>query len=117
MRIDLANNIKLGDIVYNCFMDELVIATIDKHVDSKQIFFGTIDTRLHRANYDSNDVYLKNLEDETDDEKAWVGWAKNNRDFFETFDHIETMKEIYKTGFCQGFEYKRKISTEEMLQK
>jgi hypothetical protein len=117
MRIDLADNIKLGDIVYNCFMDELVITTINKQIDSKQIFFGTIDTRLHRAIYDSSDVYLKNLEDETDDEKAWVNWAKDNRDFFDEFDHIETMREIYKIAFCDGFEYKKRISFEEYMQK
>jgi hypothetical protein len=117
MRIDLADNIKLGDIVYNCFMDELVITTINKHIDSKKIFFGTIDTRLRRASYDSNNVYLKNLEDEADDEKAWVNWAKDNRDFFDEFDHIETMKEVYKIAFYNGFEYKRQTIFQEQMQK
>lgn len=117
MRIDLAKNVKVGDVVYNCFMDELVITLINKDVNSTEIFFGTVDTRLHRASYSSNDIYLKNLEEESDDEKAWVNWAKDNRDFFDEFDHIETMKEVYKTAFCHGFEHKRKITFEEMMQK
>jgi hypothetical protein len=116
MRIDLADNLKVGDIVYNCFMDELVITSIIKNV-SKRIFFGTVDTRLHAASYDSSDLYLKNLEDETDDEKSWVEWAKNNRDFFDEFDHIETMKDLYKIGFCRGFEHRQKITFEEAMQK
>lgn len=116
MRIDLANNVKVGDIVYNCFMDELVVTSIYGKGSSK-IVFSTIDTRLHRSNYNFSDLYLKDLEDETDDEKAWVNWAKDNRDFFDDFDHIETMKEVYKTAFCHGFEHNRKYSYEEIMQK
>lgn len=117
MRIDLADNIKVGDIVYNCFMDELVVTSIRKETSDRQIVFGTVDTRLYRSSYDSNDVYLKDLIDESDDEKSWIEWAKNNRDFFDEFDHLETMKEVYKTAFCNGFEHRRKIKLEEMMQK
>lgn len=117
MRLDVAIDLKIGDVVYNCFMDELVITSINRVVDSNKIFFSTVDTRLHRASYDSNNIYLKNLEDETDDEKSWVNWAKDNRDFFDEFDHIETMKEVYKTAFCHGFEHRRKYSYEEQMQK
>lgn len=116
MRIDIARSIKAGDIVYNCFMDELVVTSIFEK-SSNQIVLGTIDTRLNRASYDSNDLYISNLEDESDDEKAWVNWAKDNRDFLNEFDHIETMKEIYKVAFCHGFEYKRQVTFEEMMQK
>lgn len=117
MRIDLADALNVGDIVYNCFMDELVITSINKITNSKQIFFGTIDTRLNKASYDSKDVYLKNLEDESDDEKAWVNWAKDNRIFFDEFDNMESMKQIYKIAFCHGYEHKKKISFEEAMQK
>jgi hypothetical protein len=115
MRHDLASGVKLGDTIYNCFMDTLVVTSI--YVNDNTIVFSTIDTRLNRASYDSNDVYLSDLEGETDDEKSWVNWSKENRDFFEEFDHIETMKEIYKIGFCNGFEYKRQIAFEEIMQK
>ena len=117
MRIDLADSIKLGDIVYNCFMDELVVTSIKKDIHDKRIVFGTVDTRLYRSSYDSNDVYLKDLIDESDDEKSWVNWAKDNRDFFDEFDHMETMKEIYKTAFCNGYEFKKRISHQEAMQK
>jgi hypothetical protein len=121
MRIDLAQGVKIGDTIYNCFMDKLVVSSISKKVgdDGKfhSIVFGTVDTRLHNANYDPVDVYFEDLYGESDDEKSWVEWAKNNRDFFAEFDHIETMKEIYKTGFCRGFDYKKQLTYEEMMQK
>lgn len=121
MRIDLAHNVKVGDKVYNCFMDELVITSIYHDLKDEsgfhKIVFGTVDTRLHRASYDSSELYLQDLEGESDEEQSWVNWAKDNRDFFLEFDHIETMKEIYKTGFGNGFQHKRKISFEEMMQK
>lgn len=121
MRFDLVNSIKLGDTVYNCFMDTLIVSSIRKEVADNggfhRILFDTVDTRLHHATYDSNDIYLNDLYGESDDEKSWIAWAKDNRDFFIEFDHIETMKEIYKIAFCNGFDYKRKITFEEAMQK
>jgi hypothetical protein len=117
MRLDLAADIKVGDTVYNCFMDALVVTSIYHNVSEHTFVFSTIDTRLNRANYAHEDIYLSDLADETDDEKSWVSWAKDNKDFFDTFDHIETMKEIYKVGFCKGFEHKQQISFEEQMQK
>ena len=121
MRIDLANDIKVGDTICNCFMDRLVVTSIRKDISDTnkfhRIIFGTVDTRLNRASYDSVDVYFDDLHGETDDEKSWVSWAKENRDFFDEFDHIETMKEIYKTAFCNGYEHKKKITFEETMQK
>lgn len=121
MRIDLADNIKIGDTIYNCFMDSLVVSSITKQVSDDsgyhKIIFDTIDTRLNHIKYDANDLYLHDLYGESDDEKSWINWAKENRDFFAEFDHIETMREIYKIGFCNGFEHKRKTLHEELMQK
>lgn len=121
MRIDLANDIKIGDIVYNCFMDEIVVTSISKdftiNEKPKRVFFGTIDTRLYKASYDSNDVYHKDLSDESDEEKSWITWATNNREIVESLDDLELGKKMYKIGFANGFKYKHEISIEEMLQK
>jgi hypothetical protein len=117
MRIDIANNLKIGDIIFNCFMDELIVTSIHKDIKSQQVFFGTVDTRLNKQSYNFRDVYDKDFTDESDDEKAWVNWAQDNRDFFDEFDHIETMREVYKTAFCHGFEHKQRIKFEEAMQK
>ena len=115
MRIDLANNIKVGDTIQNCFMDNMVVTSIYK--DDSKIVFSTIDTRLCRSSYSYKDVYLSDLYGESDEEKSWINWIQNNRDTADTFDDIENCKKMYKIGFADGFHYKRQISMEEMLQK
>ena len=117
MRIDLADMIKPGDKIYNCFMEPLIVTSIYKDVMKQKIIFSTLDTRLNRAGYSYTDAYLEDLEGESDDEKSWINWATNNNDILSGVDDIETCKEFYKIGFCQGFEFKRKITAQEALQK
>lgn len=115
MRIDLANNIKIGDIVYNCFMDEVVVTSI--YSDDKKIIFSTIDTKLYRRGYDSKDVYFSDLYGESDEEKSWINWINNNKDQVDQLDDIENSKKMYMIGFSDGFAYKQKIKFEEIMQK
>jgi hypothetical protein len=118
MRIDIANTVHIGDIVYNCFMEPLkVIERTDLLDDPHSVKFKVKDPHDNDHDYDSNDLYLEKLDDESDEEKSWVDWAKDNKDFFELFDHISTMKEIYKIGFANGFEYKRQLKFMEAIQK
>ena len=121
MRLDQALNIKVGDIVYNCFMDELVVTSrfdsiSDNGSDIRNIIFSTVDTRLSRSTYQFDDLYHKDLDGESDEEKSFISWAKENRDFF-LDDCFTLMKECYKQGFAMGFAHKRKITFEEMMQK
>lgn len=123
MRLDLAMNLKVGDIVYNAFMDELVITSRFDQKDNVykklySIVFATVDTRLHRESYPFDDLYFKDLEGESDEEKSFVTWAKDNRDFFEEDSTcFYMMKECYKQGYAMGFHAKRHYSYEEQMQK
>lgn len=123
MRLDLAMGLKVGDIVYNAFMDELVITSrFDTPINGgkkiHKIIFSTVDTRLNRNTYSFDDIYFKDLEGESDEEISFVNWAKNNRDYLGDADEwFSVMKQCYKQGFAMGFEYKRKISFEEAMQK
>jgi hypothetical protein len=123
MRLDLAMGLKVGDKVYNAFMDELVITSrFDTPMnDSKKIhniILSTIDTRLNRNTYSFDDIYLKNLEGESDEEISFVNWAKDNRDYLgDTDEWFSVMKNCYKQGFSMGFEHKRRTSYEEQMQK
>jgi hypothetical protein len=119
---ELAKDIKPGDILYNCFMEPVKVR--DKTVlfteDGKRNFkFTVVDLNTHIYSYDAEDLYFlePNLEDEDDIEKAWIDWAKNNKTLIQTFVHLSVLKQVFKTGFGCGFEYKRKISADEMLQK
>lgn len=121
MRLDLAETVQKGDTLYNCFREPLVVAEkevsrLDNgHISS--INFHVVNTGLHALLYNCEDLYFYDLEDEDDAEKSWINWAKDNKDFLTTFDHLETTKEIYKTAFANGFEYRRYVSNKEQMQK
>jgi hypothetical protein len=111
----LAQNIKLGDTVINCFGQKLVVNNI--FVSANDFIISAVDTGLNTHEYSYEDIYLEDLYGESDEEKSWVDWAKNNQDFISTFDHIGVLKQIYKQGFASGFEHRKQYSLEEMMQK
>jgi hypothetical protein len=122
MRIDIASGLKIGDIVYNCFLDQLVITSrYDQFADSQSnqsIILSTVDTRLYKETYSCEDLYFPDFQDESDEEIAWIHWAKDNRDLLMEHEYsFKMLKECFKQGFGKGFEYKKKISANEMLQK
>lgn len=122
MRLDTAITVNIGEVIYNCFMEPLtvvdkIIFTADTRSSYNYIKFVVRDIHNTTHSYACEDLYLADLEDEDDAEKAWVNWAKDNKDFLITFDHIETTKEVFKTGFGNGIEYRQKYSYEEMMQK
>jgi hypothetical protein len=118
MRLDDILLLRVGDTVYNCFMDKMTIKSIKYYFDDMAHETNHRDFYMTNNHvYSGEDIYLENLENESDEEKSWVNWAKDNRDFFETFDHIGVVKSIYKTGFANGFEFKRVINSQEQLQK
>jgi len=117
MRLDLAMNVKLGDKVYNTYKE--VFYVVGKYETKNNIVFdiSTLGNNITKVLY--TEVYSSDLEGESDDEKSWVNWAKDNKDFLIKFENkqIEAIKQIYKTAFLNGFEYKRIVSYEEMMQK
>lgn len=112
---DLAYGVKVGDIVYNTFMEKLVVGSISQ--SENNVVFTVIDTGLNAHSYSYEDIYLEDLYGESDEEKSWINWAKNNKEFVDNFDHLSTIKWIYEQGFAEGFVHRQKISHEEMMQK
>lgn len=121
MNIDLALDIRVGDTVYNAFMDALIVKSYSWKFNDQgkidSIVFHVTDANNSVHVYEYEDIYDKYMTWESDEEQSWVNWAKDNKDFILEFDHITTIKEIYKIGFANGFAYKRKMLAEEMLQK
>jgi hypothetical protein len=53
-----------------------------------------------------------------DEEKSYYDWVAQSLDFVsKNKNHISIMKEMYMKGFAAGFEYKKKLSAQEYLQK
>lgn len=115
MRLDLAMGLKVGDKIVNVFMDELVISKIDHSYDPKPPVFIALDTMLHKHYYWFDDIYYPDLSDICDEEKSFVLWAKDNRQF--VGENSRLLKAVYMQGFSMGFEHKRRTSYEEQMQK
>jgi hypothetical protein len=53
-----------------------------------------------------------------DEEKSYHEWVAQNLDFIQNNkQHVGVMKKLYMVGFAAGFEYKKKMSAQEYLQK
>jgi hypothetical protein len=115
MRLDLAMGLKVGDKVVNVFMDELVISEIDHSYDPKPPVFIALDTMLQKHYLWFDDIYYPDLSDICDEEKSFVLWAKDNKQFIG--ENSRLLKTVYMQGFAMGFEHKRRSSYEEQMQK
>jgi len=59
-----------------------------------------------------------NNEEMCDEEKSYHEWVANNLEFMQqNKSHISVMKKLYMQGFAAGFEYKKKLTAQEYLQK
>jgi len=115
MRLDLAMGLKVGDKILNVFMDELVISGIDHSYDPKPPVFIALDTMLQKHYLWFDDIYYPDLSDICDEEKSFVLWAKDNKQFIG--ENSRLLKTVYMQGFAMGFDHKRRISHEEAMQK
>lgn len=118
---NIALSIHVGDTVYNCFKDKLTVKSFsykfDNHGKVSSIIFDTLDKNNNTKTYSFDNLYDKDFTWESDEEKSWISWASQNKDFVLEFNHIDTIKNIYMIGFVNGFDYRRKIKHEEIMQK
>ena len=115
MRLDLALGLKLGDKIVNVFMDELIISQIDHSYDPKPPVFIAIDTRLEKHYLWFDEIYYPDLSDICDEEKSFILWAKDNKQFIG--ENSRLLKTVYMQGYAMGFHSKRQYSYEEQMQK
>ena len=112
---DLAYGVKVRDVIYDTFMQKFVVSNINQSENT--VIFTVIDTGLNTHYYSYEDMYFEDLHGESDEEKSWINWVKDNKEFVNNFDHLSTIKWIYKQGFAEGFVYNQKVSCKEMMQK
>lgn len=121
MRPDQAKSLVAGDKVIDTFMTHLIVKSVKIVHNHKEellhILVTTEDQNNKQDTYHHEDIYLPDLDEVSDEEKSWLSWAKDNQDFLEEFDHLPSVRLIYMRGFAKGFEYKKQLSYEEMMQK
>jgi hypothetical protein len=109
MRLDQAYNIKVGDKLINCFMENLVVMSVFHHIGHKEDSFiiGTVDTRMRLVDYSYQDLYyLDSCEELCDEELSWINWAKDNYNELYAEDNLALIQSAYMKGFANGFEHK-----------
>jgi hypothetical protein len=114
MRIDQARNLKKGDIVYNCFMQPIVVQNYVAAHPFHIVFVTDINSRTYECSFE--DLYLENLDGEDDAEKSWINYAKTKLTWLSVTDVLR-MRNLYRLAFYDGFNHKLKYSYEEMMQK
>jgi len=116
MRLDQAMKLNVGDKVVNCFMDDIFISSIDYsyHPPKPPVFIG-LDSELQKHYLWFDEIYHPDLADICDEEKSFIMWAKDNREF--VGENFRLLKTVYMQGFAMGFEFKRVINAQEQLQK
>jgi len=116
MRLDQAQSVKVGDHLVDSFLDDIVITGIYETKDD--IFFATVDTRVNQISLSYKDVYHKNLEGVCDEELNFLYWARDNKNLLDS-DYVDlvALKKAYISGFASGYNYKKSISFDELMQK
>jgi hypothetical protein len=120
MRLDQAYNIKVGDKLINCFMENLVVMSVFHHIGHKEDSFiiKTVDTRMRLVDYSYQDLYyLDSYEELCDEELSWISWAKDNYNELYAEANLALIQSAYMKGFANGFEHKKRINVMEQLQK
>jgi hypothetical protein len=116
MRIDQAINLKKDDIVYNCFMQPLVVQNYITTHPFHRVFVTVTDINSRTYECSFEDLYLENLDGEDDAEKSWINYAKTKLTWT-PYDVLKQLRNLYRLAFYEGFNHKLKYSYEEMMQK
>lgn len=118
MRLDQALQVKIGDHLYDPFLEDIIVTHIYKQ--DGVLIFTTVDTRISQRVYSYENVYFLNLspEDICDEELSFIYWAKENRDNIEdNLEMFDIIKQSYMQGFGAGFAHRRKLTHGEQMQK
>ena len=118
MRLEQAQQVKVGQKLHNALLDEVVVTSIYSPSDTGNVIvFGTVSTGLHKEGYSFEDLYY-DLEEICDEERSFVGWAKENREFIlDNEESFKVIKRAYMAGFGNGFANKQSYTYEEQMQK
>lgn len=115
MRLDQAKTVKIGDVIFNVFLEPVTVSSI--HLNSKPPYFEVVDTRLNTIVLPIENLYLPYLEELPDEEMSFLTWMSENKDILSRPNLYNTFKYIYTKAFLNGYNHKMKVRFEEQMQK
>jgi hypothetical protein len=113
MKLEHAEKLTAGDIVYDPFGCPVVISSWVKSFDKpNSLYLATISSDLKLTTYHYTELELFDDDMICDEYKSYLLWIKEEKKPF-TLD----TKEAYMQGYAAGFSAKLKYNSEEQLQK
>jgi hypothetical protein len=109
MTIEEASKLKIADVVFNIFQEELVVNSVHMDYDNRLYSVVCVNTGLFLESYHPNVLY-KNLNDLTIEEYSFLLWVSKNKTEMLDSDNVELVKKAYIEGYVQGFSDKTKCS-------
>jgi hypothetical protein len=109
MTIEEASKLKVGDVIFNIFQEELVVSSIHLGANDKISNIICVNTGLFLESY-SPSVLYNSLDDLTINEYSFLLWVSKNKTEMLDSDNVELVKKAYIEGYSQGFSDKTKCS-------
>jgi hypothetical protein len=123
MNFEEAIKLKTGSKVYDCFGNKLLVYAVDfnlSFVDGKEkktCFINTIDSKLDKVKLSHENVFV-DQEFLSDEEKIFVDWISNNKDFINrNQDVLHVINYAFMQGFAEGYKYKKLHTIQELMEK
>jgi hypothetical protein len=111
MNLDEVKKLKVGDIVFNIFQEELVVHSINIDI-SNQSYIVCVNTRFGIDSYDSKTLY-RSLNNLTVPEYSFLLWVSKNKKQIQDFmdnDVLDLIRQTYLEAYSQGFSDKPRCS-------
>jgi hypothetical protein len=123
MNFEEAIKLKTGSKVYDCFGNKLLVYKVDFNLsfvdgkEQKKCFIHTIDSKLDKVKLSHENVFF-DQEFLSDEEKIFVDWISNNKDFVnKNQDVLHIISHCFLQGFAEGYKYKKKQTLQELMDK
>jgi hypothetical protein len=123
MNFEEAIKLKTGSKVYDCFGNKLLVYKVDFNLsfaddkEQKKCFIHTIDSKLDKVKLSHENVFF-DQEFLSDEEKIFVDWISNNKDFVnKNQDILHIINYCFLQGFAEGYKYKKKQTLQELMDK
>jgi len=122
MNFEEAIKLKTGSSVFDCFGNKLLICNVSYRLrfnkePKNECVVTVIDSKLNKKYYSHEEVFF-DQEFLSDEEKVFVEWISNNKEFVtKNQDIMHIISHCFLQGFAEGYKYKKQYNIQEMMQK
>lgn len=113
MKLESAEKIQIGDIVFDPFGCVVIVSSWYRSFDTMDgLYFSTVSDNLKKTTYHYSELTECDEDMLCDEYKSFLNWIRKEKKSFS----LDT-KEAYMEGYAAGFMARNKKNAEEQLQK